>query len=149
MKKLPGFRIVIILLLAFLIIIQFFQIDKKNPQINQEIDFITLMQPPSEISSLIKSGCYDCHSNETVYPWYTKIAPFSWVIKSHVTEGREHLNFSEWGNYQPGRRGHMLDECKEMVENREMPLKSYTFLHSSARFSDENRETLKTWLTNE
>jgi hypothetical protein len=146
MKKIAA-RAIIAFLLAVLIIIQFYRIDKSNPLVNKENDFLFMVQPPSEIASLIKSSCYDCHSNETLYPWYTNIAPVSWIIKSHVTEGREHLNFSEWGNYKPGRRGHILDECKEMVENRKMPLKSYTLLHSSAKLSGANREILKTWLT--
>ena len=77
------------------------------------------------------------------------IAPISWSIKFHITEGRENLNFSEWGNYQPGRRGHMLDECKEMIEKGKMPLPFYRLMHSEAKFSDQEKELLKKWLTNE
>jgi hypothetical protein len=148
MKKFLKFRYISSAILLLFLILQLFRIDKKNPPSTPGCDFLQVVQPPAEIAAMIKTGCYDCHSNETVYPWYSNIAPVSWLLKSHISEGREQINFSEWGNYQPGKRGHKLDECKEMVEKGEMPLSGYTLLHPAAKFSPEQRETLKIWLTN-
>ena len=147
MRKILSFRFICLSLLAILLIMQLFRIDKTNPAPNSQADFISIAQPPEEIARLIKTGCYDCHSNESVYPWYSNIAPFSWIIKSHIDDARKDVNFSEWGNYQPGKRGHKLDECKEMIEKGEMPLAGYELLHPRAKFSSEEREKLKSYLT--
>lgn len=149
MKKLFSLKNIFIVVVAIIVIIQFFRIDKTQPAVNPETDYISMVQPSDEIKGLIKNACYDCHSNETVYPWYTNIAPVSWMIKSHINEGREQLNFSEWGNYQPGKRGHKQDECKEMLVEGEMPLKGYTIMHSSANMTDEQKAVLIKWFTNE
>ncbi len=149
MEKTKLVRMLIIGVLAILLIIQFFRTDKTNPQLNAETDFRKVEQVPEEIAVLIEKACYDCHSNETVYPWYAGIAPFSWIIKSHVTEGRENMNFSEWAKYQPGKRGHFLDECSEVIEKGEMPLKQYTLLHPVAKFNTEEKAILVKWFTRE
>jgi hypothetical protein len=86
---------------------------------------------------LAKRACYDCHSNETVWPWYSHLAPFSWSVQDHVEEGREHMNFSEWNH--PSEHAH---EAAEEVEEGHMPLPSYVRMHSSARLSDSEREEL-------
>ncbi len=147
MKKILKLRTVLASLAVLFIFVQVFRIDKTNPLTDDQSDFIIMTQPPQEIARLLKTGCYDCHSNESVYPWYSNIAPVSWILKSHVTEGRKHLNFSEWGSYPPGRRGHKLDASKEMLEKGEMPLKPYKFMHSDAKFSPEQKEELIKWLT--
>ena len=91
-------------LLVLLVFAQFIRISKVNPEIVHENDFITITNPPNNITTILKTSCYDCHSNETTYPWYTNISPLSWWIKHHINEGREELNFSEWGTFKEKRK---------------------------------------------
>ena len=132
-------------LLAALVVIQFFRIDKTNPPYDSKNDFISLTNPPENVKSLLKAACYDCHSNESIYPWYTNIAPISFWIKGHINNGRKHLNFSEWGTYNDNRKDHKMEECVEYVGEAWMPLSSYTWVHSDARLSDEDRNRLVTY----
>ena len=132
-------------LVAFFIIAQFFRIDKTNPESDPAGDFITINNPPPKLASLIKDACYDCHSNHTVYPWYTNVAPFSWWIKGHINHAREHLNFSEWTAYSAKKADHKLEECVEWTGDGRMPLKSYVWLHSEAKMTDAQRKELADW----
>lgn len=138
----------ILIVFVLLLVMQVFRIDKTNPEVIAANDFITITQPDAEIATLLKAACYNCHSNTTVYPWYGDIAPASWFAKHHVDEAREHLNFSEWGTYSDEDKEHKLHECYEEVEEGEMPLNSYTWLHPEANLSKEQRETLKHWFEN-
>jgi len=132
--------------IALLIIIQFFRIDKTNPEIIAENDFIIANKAPEEIATLLKNSCYDCHSNESKYPWYSNVAPISWLVKNHINEAREELNFSEWGTFDAKRKGHKLEEAIEHLEEGEMPLKSYTWLHDEAKLTVEQKTQLMNWL---
>ncbi|MCB9201749.1 MAG: heme-binding domain-containing protein [Flavobacteriales bacterium] len=129
------------LLIVFLIM-QFFGIDKVNPKVDKNKDFITITQPSEEIQSILKASCYDCHSNETSYPWYSSIAPVSWILKHHIDEGREHINFSTFANYNQEQKEHALHECAEVLEKNEMPLKSYTLMHSEAKITEAQKKEL-------
>lgn len=133
-------------ILVLLIIIQFFRIDKTNPTINISQDFIEITKPPIEIATILKSACYDCHSSETRYPWYTNIAPVSWWIKHHIDEGKEELNFSEWGTYKTKRKDHKLEEIIEWVEDGEMPLNEYTWTHADSKLTQEQKDLLIGWV---
>lgn len=132
-------------LLVVVVIIQFFRIDKTNPPVNRALDIMNVVPVTTEIKSILKTSCYDCHTNETVYPWYTNIAPVSWWIKKHIDDGRDELNFSEWGNYSLRRKDHKLDEIVEMVDEDEMPLPSYLIAHGDARLSMEQKAQLVDW----
>ncbi len=136
---------VLFALLALLVIIQFFGIDKENPPLEMEKDLLYVHKPPAEIGNKIRAACYDCHSHETTYPWYTSIAPVSWWIKDHINEGREELNFSTWSDYEPGRAAHKMEEAAEEVEEGHMPLPSYLWIHGEARLSEGEKESLATW----
>ena len=140
MKKKIGYG-----LLLIIIVIQFFRIDKTNPEVSLENDFIALTAPPEEISVILKSTCYDCHSNETNYPWYSNVAPISWWVKDHIDEGREELNFSKWGTFKAKRKDHKLEEAVEMLEDGEMPLDEYTWTHSEANLTSKQKEQLIDW----
>lgn len=131
--------------LVVLIAIQFFQIDKTNPPVRQEADFIRLVQPPEAVVSILRTSCYDCHSHETKYPWYTSVAPINWWIRHHIDHGREHLNFSTWGEYSEKKKDHKLEEAVEMVGEGEMPLPSYLWVHRSADLTDSQRKMLSDW----
>ena len=143
-KKITGKKILTGLLLL-LIIFQFFRIDKTTKAIDTNTDFISLLHPPDSVTTILKTACYDCHSNQPTYPWYTNIAPVSWWIKHHINEGSHHLNFSEWGNYTLKRKDHKLEECIELVEEDEMPMTSYTLMHKDAKLTKEQKALLLNW----
>ncbi|KUJ50692.1 heme-binding domain-containing protein [Chryseobacterium sp. JAH] len=137
-------KILIIFLVAF-VIIQFFPIDKTNPPVNEGMDFLRIKDTPENTANMIRTSCYDCHSNETKYPWYSSIAPSSWFLKNHINEGRQHLNFSIFAMYEPKRQIHKMEECIEMIEKREMPLESYYIGHQNAKLTDQQRKELITY----
>ena len=138
-------KIFIGLVLLLFVVIQFFRIDKTNPPVEPDLDIVNVVKAPVVVSEMLKTSCYDCHSNESIYPWYTNIAPVSWWIKKHINEGRDELNFSEWGNYSARRKDHKLDEIIELVEEGEMPLKSYLITHGDAKISTEQRAKIVEW----
>ncbi len=132
-------------LLAVLVIIQFFQIDRTNPPIESEKTLAVVDPPPAEVMTLLKPACYDCHSHETVYPWYTYIQPIGWWTKDHVEHGTKHLNFSVWGDYKEKRRLHKYEEIAEMVADKEMPMGVYLPAHKDARLTDAQRKLIVDW----
>ena len=134
-------KILIVLLVAF-IIIQFFPIDKTNPATNDGMDFLKIKNTPEPIANIIKNSCYDCHSNETEYPFYSNIQPVAWLLKNHIDEGRIELNFSTFATYEPKRQAHKLEEATEYVEQKKMPLESYILGHQDAKLTDEQRKQL-------
>jgi len=139
----------LVALVAFLLLIQLIRIDKKNPPVDLSKDLITITNPPVEIAKMIKSSCYDCHSHESTYPWYSNLAPVSWYLKNHIKEAREHVNFSEWANYKPDKAKRKLDACAEDIEEGDMPLSSYTLMHSNAKLSAEQTKLLSEWFKKE
>lgn len=132
-------KILVILLVAF-ILIQFFPIDKNNPAPTPQMDFLTIKNTPESTAKLIRNGCYDCHSNESKYPWYSNFQPVAWFLKDHIDEGRRKLNFSTFATYEPKRQAHKLFEAIEMVEKDEMPLDSYTIVHSEAKYTEAQKQ---------
>ncbi len=148
-KKERGFimkKKIMLVLLAIFVLIQFVRVDKVNPPVEIEKDFITITKPPVEVATLLKTACYDCHSNETNYPWYFDVAPISWWAKEHVNDGKKHLNYSIWSTYKKERQDHKLDEMYGEVEEGEMPLTSYTLVHSDAKLTPEQKKLLLNWL---
>lgn len=132
-------------LVAFFITIQLIRIDKTNPAYNEAEDFLTVTQAPADMAALVKTACYDCHSHQSAYPWYTNIAPVSWLIANHIKEGRQHLNFSTWSSYPAEKAAHKLEECAEEVSEGEMPMKPYVLMHSEAKMTDAQKEKLVAW----
>jgi hypothetical protein len=131
------------ILLAF-IVIQFFRPEKNQSAVTTD-DIIYTLEIPNSVKRTLVNACYDCHSNQTRYPWYSNIAPVSWMLANHVKEGKEHLNFSAWKQYSKREQISQLDDICEMVEKREMPLKSYTFMHSEAIILEYQVKELCTW----
>jgi hypothetical protein len=142
MSKRSGWTLKIILGLAVVAVgIQFIPVDRSNPPVAQA----ALVPPSEEVGAILRTACYDCHSNETAWPWYSSVAPASWLLADHVSEGRRELNFSTWAEQQPRRMDHKLEELVEKVRDGEMPLKSYTLMHPQARLTDEQRQVLIAW----
>lgn len=131
-------KILVILLVAF-IIMQFFRIDKTNPAPTPGMDFLSIKQTPQSEAQIIRTSCYDCHSNETTYPWYSNIQPIAWLLKDHIEEGRKHLNFSNFATYEPKRQAHKMMEAAEMVESGEMPMESYVLGHPEAKLTESQK----------
>lgn len=143
MKKKYFTKKNIAIFLVFLFLaIQSIRIDKTTEPVNPVTDFISVTSANTEVAGMLKTACYDCHSNQPTYPWYTNIAPVSWWIKHHIDEGSHHLNFSIWGTYSEKRKNHKLDECVEMVEEGEMPMSSYTLMHGEAKLTDAQKQQL-------
>ena len=140
-KKLTQKNIFIFLVFLFLAI-QSIRIDKTIDPVNTSTDFIAVTSANSDITGILKTSCYDCHSNQPTYPWYTNIAPVSWWIKHHINEGSHHLNFSIWGSYTEKRKNHKLKECIELIEEGEMPMSSYTLIHKEAKLTDAQKMQL-------
>ena len=114
---------------------QLFQPERTNPPSDPAASFEAVVRPPQEIASSLKRSCYDCHSNQTTWPWYSSGAPVSWLVANDVKEGRAHLNFSEWT--RPGPEGELpsMGEVCEQVRAGKMPLWSYTLLHPDAKLT--------------
>ena len=127
-------------------IAQLIQPDRTVEAAPAEQDFLVMTNAPEDLAGMIRMACYDCHSNETVYPWYANISPVSWWLQNHIVEGREEMNFSVWGSYSAKRKDHKLEECSEALREGWMPLESYTFIHRSADLSSEDRERLALWI---
>ncbi len=132
-------------LLAALVIIQLFRIDKTNPESDPNHSIFVVESVPTDVETIIKTSCFDCHSNQVAYPWYSNIAPVSWVVKNHINEAREELNFSEWGSFTTKRKLHKLEEIEEEVGEGEMPLPGYLIIHGEARLSEQQQQRLVNW----
>ncbi|MBP6756677.1 MAG: heme-binding domain-containing protein [Bacteroidia bacterium] len=142
--KLSLKRIGIAFIVVF-IVIQVFRINKTITPVNEQTDFMAVTQTNPEVATILKNACYDCHSNQPTYPWYTSVAPVSWWIKNHINEGSKHLNFSIWQTYTVKRKDHKLEECVEMIEEGEMPMNSYTWMHPEAKLTDAQKQLLIDW----
>ena len=103
---------------------------------------------PAEVGELLSRACMDCHSNNTKYPWYSKVFPSNWYLYNHVFGGKKHLNFSEFASYPPKKAAHKLEEIIEVLDSGEMPLKSYVLLHQEAKLTADERAKLKSWAQN-
>lgn len=144
MKKLLK-KLFIVLLVA-LVVIQFFRPAKNKGTVTGTNDISSLYPVSAEVKDILQTSCNDCHSNSTVYPWYAEVQPVAWWLNNHITNGKRHLNFSEFASYRPGRQFHKLEEIEEMVKEDEMPLKSYTLIHRKAILDDTKKQVLYNWV---
>ena len=141
-------RNLLIVFFTIFALIQLKYIDKSPIKINPESDFLILENAPKEVTELLKTSCYDCHSNQTHYPWYSKIAPVSWWLKGHIDHGREKLNFSEWDSYTPDQGDTLKVKSADMIEKKWMPILTYKIIHKDSRLNEAQREVLVDWLRN-
>ena len=141
MKKVRGW--ILLLIVAGLVVIQFLPVDRQNPPVTGEV----VAHDP--VMEALRNSCYDCHSNETRWPWYSRVAPVSWLIAEHVAEGRGHLNFSEWQGMPVEDRGQAMEKIWEEVEKGAMPLPTYLRMHPEAALTDPQLETLRRWVEGE
>lgn len=132
-------------LLVIFVALQFYRPEKNQAQGNHTALFITQTNPSPEVKLILQESCYDCHSNNTEYPWYNNVAPFSYWLSNHIKDGKKHLNFSDWGNYDNKKKDHKLEEVVDMIEAGEMPLKEYTWTHETAKLTEEQQNAVIAW----
>lgn len=134
-------------LLIILVIAQFFQPPHNKNSATSTNDITHIVPVPDSVMQLLKMACYDCHSNNTKYPWYSHITPVNWWLNNHINEGKRSLNFSAFtGSYR--RKMRKLEETAELTEKHEMPISSYLWIHKDARLNDEQRKSIIDWANN-
>ena len=131
---------ILIVLTVIIIGIQFIPVERSNPPVTGKID------APSNVLSILKTSCFDCHSNETIWPWYSYIAPVSFLVSADVNNARKRVNFSEWDKYDDEKRAKKLNAIIEDVEEGEMPLSKYTLIHPDAKMDQVKIKILKDWV---
>lgn len=132
-------------LLVALIVIQFVRPTRNISTSESPNEISKFYDVPAEVHTVLKKSCYDCHSNNTVYPWYTNIQPVGLWLQSHVNEGKGELNFSEFGTYEQKKAKHKFEEIEEVVGEGEMPLGSYTLIHRDTKLTAEQSTAIAAW----
>lgn len=129
----------LVLLVAF-IAIQFFPTQRNESDIVARTDFLIVNKSPKDISTILRESCYDCHSNNTDYPWYNKIQPVAWFLEDHVKHGKGELNFNTWDELSDRRKKSKLKSIINQIEDDEMPLSAYTLIHRDVILSESEKE---------
>lgn len=129
------------------IVIQFFPTTLNERDTVPQSDFMVENQVPATIKNRLQVSCYDCHSNNTDYPWYSKIQPSAWYLEDHIQEGKDELNFNEWAEYSDRRKNSKLRSIISQIEEDRMPLDSYALIHRDAILSDEDKRMIIDYIT--
>ena len=129
--------------LIALVALQFIPIELNDQGYESVIAFENETKVSPELAAIFKANCYDCHSNQTQYPWYSAVAPINFWLDEHVRDGKKHFNMAQWSEYSIKRKDHKLEELIEEVEEEEMPLPSYTWIHGD--LTEAERQTLIDW----
>ena len=140
-------KIIAWLALVAFIVIQFFPTTLNERDTVPQSDFMVENQVPATIKNRLQVSCYDCHSNNTDYPWYSKIQPSAWYLEDHIQEGKDELNFNEWAEYSDRRKNSKIRSIISQIEEDEMPLDSYTLIHRDAILSDEDKTLIVDFIT--
>ncbi|MGP8239008.1 MAG: heme-binding domain-containing protein [Limisphaerales bacterium] len=135
--------------LVVAMVLQFTGPARSNPPVRPGHDLLSSNAPPAPIAALLKKACYDCHSYETRWPWYSYVAPLSWSLVGHVNDAREMLNFSDWPHDHPERARKKWRRAAEAIDSGEMPLRQYLWLHREARLDPSQRQQLARWAEEE
>ncbi|WP_179022166.1 heme-binding domain-containing protein [Winogradskyella forsetii] len=145
MKK--AIKIIAIIALVVLVGIQFVPTERNQSDIVPVTDFMLVNNVPKTIQKKLQVSCYDCHSNNTQYPWYNRLQPVAWFLEDHIKEGKAELNFNEWDSLSNRRKKSKLRSIIKQIESGEMPLDSYTLIHKDAVFSEAEAEEMINWIT--
>lgn len=140
-----NFKKIGLILLIVLIVAQFFSPEKNEGDVTELNTFLAETKPPENVKKILETTCFDCHSNNTIYPWYNAITPVNYWLEHHIEDGKKHLNFSKWSAYSLKRKEHKMDELYEEVEHGEMPLKSYKWVHAEANLTEDQIEAVVSW----
>ena len=141
-------KIIALILLVGFVGIQFVPTDLNQSDTVPKTDFLLVNNTQENISALLQESCYDCHSNNTEYPWYNKVQPVAWFLEDHINEGKEELNFNEWDVYSNRRKNSKLKSIISQVKDDEMPLASYTLIHKDAKLSNSEKTLIIDYMKN-
>ena len=139
-RRIAG--IALVSAIVVLVAAQFFRPQRTNPTSDPKESFEAVMQPPAEVASILDRSCRDCHSNRTTWPWYSHVAPVSWLVVQDVEQGRKRLNLSEWGRRDAAHARSQLNEMCEQVRRGEMPMWYYLTLHPTAKLTETEVSTI-------
>lgn len=139
------FAILLLILIVF-ITIQFIQPVRNTSGQLLPADISNIYKIPQDVSALIKNSCYDCHSNNTVYPWYSNIQPVGWLLETDIKNGKAKLNFSEFGSLSSRRQISKLRNIEKRIKDGTMPIKVYQIMHPNAQLNDEEKQLLSDWI---
>jgi hypothetical protein len=141
-------RYILLALGIIFVAIQFIRSERNKNEKPSPTDIAKVFTVPDSVKVILKNACYDCHSNNTSYPWYSHVQPFGWFLTKHITRGKDELNFSEFGSYSTRRQLSKLDEIEDVMNDDIMPLPSYRLLHKKARLSQKEKTLLINWAGN-
>ena len=139
-------KIIAIIALVGFVGIQFIPTERNQSYTVPETDFMLVHNVPETIQKKLQVSCYDCHSNNTQYPWYNKVQPIAWFLEDHIKEGKAELNFNEWDSLSNRRKKSKLRSIIKQIESDKMPLDSYTLIHKDASFSETEKQELIKWV---
>lgn len=140
-------KIILLILLVAFVGIQFIPTKRNQSDTIPVTDFMLVNKVPNNIKTKLQVSCYDCHSNNTNYPWYNKVQPVSWFLESHINEGKAELNFNEWNSLSNRRKSSKLRSIIKQIESNKMPMESYTLIHKEAFFSEVEKQKIIDWVT--
>ena len=140
-------KIILLILLIVFVGIQFIPTKRNQSDTVPKTDFILVNKMPEDLKNKLQVSCYDCHSNNTAYPWYNKVQPITWFLKDHIEKGKKELNFSEWDSYSNRRKKSKLKSISSQIRDDKMPLSSYTLIHRNALFSEAEKQRMIEYLT--
>lgn len=141
------FKIILLILLIVFVGIQFIPTKRNQSESIPNTDFMVVNNVPQNIYNSLQTSCYDCHSNNTSYPWYNKVQPVAWFLESHIEEGKAELNFSDWNTYSNRRKKSKLKSIVSQIEDDKMPLISYTLIHKDAVLTQKQKTEIIDWIT--
>jgi len=139
MKNRKTLRLILVVVVVAIVVAQFVPVTRDNPPVSADFDGAVA------VKQVLKKSCYDCHSNETVWPWYSYVAPGSWLVVSDVDEARRKLNFSDWGSMSTEKRTRVAEAVWEEVDKGDMPLSQYLLMHSDAKPTEADKAVLRDW----
>lgn len=139
-----ALRRILLVVIVLFIALQFVR-PTKNTATDEPNHISTQYPLPSDVQTVLKAACTDCHSNNTRYPWYAEIQPIGWLLDGHVRDGKRSLNLSEFTTYRARRQFHKLEEIGDMVYENKMPLSEYIMLHPEAKLTEEQKRVLIDW----
>src|SRR4029079_1791023 len=140
-----GLKVAVIILAGLFVAIQFYRPDRNNPPETAANTLESSTAVPDDVRMILTRSCADCHSNRTTYPWYSNVSPFSWFLDNHIRDGRREVNISDWNTYETRKKVRKLDEICQQVEDGEMPLPAYLWIHWDAAMQPGDAQKLCAW----
>jgi len=139
-------RYILLALGIIFVAIQFIRSERNINEQPSPTDIAKAFTVPDSVKVILKNACYDCHSNNTVYPWYSHVQPIGWFLTKHITQGKDELNFSEFGSYSTRKQLSKLEEIEDVINDDIMPLPSYKLMHKDAQLTNDEKALIINWI---